>query len=72
MIFLNFLRLPESVFHLNFLGKYFLGNQVNFLLTGKYFPLINFFNDKQIQVGLESGFLETTFQEKKQNMALNK
>jgi hypothetical protein len=30
-------------------------------LTGKYFPLTNFSNGKQIQESLESGFPETTF-----------
>jgi hypothetical protein len=37
-------------------------------LTGKYFSLTNFPNNKQTQESLESGFPETIFQEK--NMAL--
>ena len=37
-------------------------------LTGKCFPLTNFFNDKQTQESLENGFPETTFRET--NMAL--
>jgi hypothetical protein len=63
MTFLNFSQLPESVFRLNFPGKHFLGNQANFSLTGKCFPLTNFSNDKQTQESLESDFPETTFQE---------
>jgi len=53
MIFLNFSQLSESVFRLNFSGKHFSENQVNFFLTKKYFLLINFFNNKQIQKNLE-------------------
>jgi hypothetical protein len=34
----------------------------NFPLTGKCFPLTNFFNGKQTYESLESGFPETTFQ----------
>jgi hypothetical protein len=40
----------------------FLKTKLNFSLTGKYFPLTNFSNDKQTQENLESGFPETTFQ----------
>ena len=45
-------------------------NQFFFLLklTGKYFPLTNFPNDKQTQESLENGFPKTTF--RKTNMAL--
>jgi hypothetical protein len=39
----------------------FLKTKSIFPLTGKYFPLTNFFNDKQTQESLESDFLETTF-----------
>ena len=38
----------------------FLKTKLNFLLTGKCFPLTNFSNDKQTQESLESGFPETT------------
>ena len=48
----------------------FLETKPNFSLTGKCFPLTNFFNDKQTQESLESGFLETTFRET--NIALMK
>jgi hypothetical protein len=62
MTFLNFSQLPESVFRLNF------------SLTGKYFPLTNFSNDKQTQESLENGFLKTTFRKtntaKKENIFL--
>jgi hypothetical protein len=37
MIFFNFLQLPESVFHLNFPGKHFLGNQAKFSFDWKVF-----------------------------------
>jgi hypothetical protein len=47
----------------------FLETKPNFSLTGKCFPLTNFFNDKQTQKSLESSFLKTTFQ--KTNMTLN-
>jgi hypothetical protein len=40
----------------------FLKTKLNFPLTGKYFPLTNFFNGKQTQESLESDFPETTFQ----------
>jgi hypothetical protein len=33
-------------------------------LTGKWFPLTNFFNDKQTRESLESGFPKITFQKK--------
>jgi hypothetical protein len=49
MTFLNFSQLPESVF------------RPNFPLIGKCFPLTNFFNGKQTQESLESGFSKTTF-----------
>jgi hypothetical protein len=62
MTFLNFSQLPESVFRPNISGKHFPGNQANFSLTRKCFPLTNFPNDKQTQEILESGFPETTFQ----------
>jgi hypothetical protein len=39
-----------------------------FPLTGKYFPLTIFYNDKQTQESLESDFLESEFRET--NMAL--
>jgi hypothetical protein len=58
-------------------GKHFPKNQTKFFfdwkvfsvdrkvfpLTGKYFPLTNFYNGKQTQESLESGFLENTFRE---------
>ena len=63
MTFLNFSQLPESVFRPNFLGKHFPEKtKANFPLTGKCFPLTNFFNGKQTQESLESDFPETTFQ----------
>jgi hypothetical protein len=40
----------------------FLKTKLNFPLTGKYFPLTNFFNGKKTQESLESDFPETTFQ----------
>jgi hypothetical protein len=41
----------------------FLETKPKFPLTGKCFSLTNFPNGKQTQESLESGFLETTFQE---------
>ena len=49
MTFLNFSQLSKSVF------------RPNFSLTGKYFPLTNFYNGKQTQESLESDFPEITF-----------
>jgi hypothetical protein len=49
MTFLNFSQFPESVFRLNFSGKHFSRNRAKFPLTGKYFLLTNFFNNKQTQ-----------------------
>jgi len=46
----------------------FLETKPNFPLTGKYFPLTNFSNDKQTQESLENNFLKTIFQ--KTNIAL--
>ena len=63
MTFLIFSQLLESVFRLNFPGKHFPGNQANFFLTEKCFPLTNFLNGKQTHESLESGFPETTFRE---------
>jgi len=37
MIFLNFSQLSESVFRLNFSGKYFPENQANFFFDWKVF-----------------------------------
>ena len=37
MIFLNFSQLPESVFHPNFSGKHFHGNQAKFSFNYKVF-----------------------------------
>jgi hypothetical protein len=48
----------------------FLKIKPNFSLTGKCFPLTNFYNDKQTQESLESGFPETTF--RKTNTAKTK
>ena len=70
MTFLNFSQLLESVFCPNFPGKHFTQNKLNFPLTGKYFPLTNFPNDKQTQKSLESDFPETTF--RKTNTAKKK
>jgi hypothetical protein len=39
----------------------FLKTKLNFSLTGKCFPLTNFFNGKQTYKSLENGFPETTF-----------
>jgi hypothetical protein len=46
----------------------FLETKPNFSLTGKCFSLTNFFNGKQTQESLESGFPKSEFQET--NMAL--
>jgi len=48
----------------------FLKTKSNFPLTGKCFPLTNFYNGKQTQESLESGFPETTF--RKTNTAKEK
>jgi hypothetical protein len=56
VIFLKFLQLSESVFRPNFSGKYFPENQAKFFLIGKYFLLINFFNNKQTQKNLKNNF----------------
>ena len=63
MTFLNFSQLPEIVFRPNFPENTFLKTKSNFSLTGKCFPLINFPKNKQTQESLESGFLESEFQE---------
>jgi len=42
MIFLNFSQLPESVFHPNFSGKHFSGNQTKFFLLESIFHLSTF------------------------------
>jgi hypothetical protein len=63
MSFLNFLQLPESVFRPKLKENIFLKTKPNFSLTGKCFLLINFFNSKQTQKSLESGFPETSFRE---------
>jgi hypothetical protein len=47
----------------------FLEIKLNFSLTGKCFPLINFSNVKQTQESLESGFPENEFRET--NIALD-
>jgi hypothetical protein len=39
-----------------------LKTKSNFFLTGKYFSLTNFSNNKQTQKNLESDFSKTTFQ----------
>jgi len=39
MIFLNFSQLPESVFHPNFPGKQFSGNQAKFSFDYKVFSV---------------------------------
>ena len=39
----------------------FLKIKLNFSLTRKYFLLINFFNDKQIQKNFKNNFSKTTF-----------
>ena len=41
----------------------FLETKLNFSLTGKCFPLINFSNGKQTQENLENSFPENEFQE---------
>jgi hypothetical protein len=40
----------------------FLETKPNFSLTGKYFPLTNFSNNKQTQKSLKNNFLKTIFQ----------
>jgi flagellar biosynthesis protein FliP len=54
MIFLNFSQLLEIVFRPNFPS--------NFFLTGKYFSLTNFFNDKQTQKNFKNNFIKIAFQ----------
>jgi hypothetical protein len=63
MTFLIFSQLSESAFRPNFLGKHFPGNQPNFPLIGKCFPLTNFSNGKQTQESLENGFPKIIFRE---------
>jgi hypothetical protein len=46
MIFQNFSQLPERVFHQKLKENNFLETELNFSLTGKYFLLTNFSNDK--------------------------
>jgi hypothetical protein len=48
----------------------FLKTKPNFPLTGKCFPLTNFYNGKQTQESLENGFPEITF--RKTNTAKKK
>ena len=43
MTFLNFSQLSESVFRLNFSGKYFSGNQANFFFDWKVFSVDQLF-----------------------------
>jgi hypothetical protein len=62
MIFLNFSQLSESVFRLNFLGKYFPRNQAKFFLIGKCFSLTNFSNDKQTHESFKNNFSKNKFQ----------
>jgi hypothetical protein len=70
MIFLNFSQLPESVFRPKQKENTFLETKPNFpltrkyfLLSGKCFPLTNFFNGKQTQESLENSFLKISFRE---------
>ena len=49
MIFLNFLQLPKVFSAQIFQENTFLEIKLNFSLTGKYFLLTNFSNDKQTQ-----------------------
>jgi len=62
MTFLNFSQLLESVFHLNFSGKYFSRNHAKFYLTEKCFSLIKFSNSKQTQENLKNKFSKNKFQ----------
>jgi hypothetical protein len=43
MTFLNFSKLPESVFRLNFLGKHFSENQAKFFFDWKVFSVDQLF-----------------------------
>jgi len=70
MTFLNFSQLPKSVLCPNFQENTFLKTKPNFSLTGKCFPLTNFFNGKQTHESLESGFPESEFQKKKNSLNL--
>ena len=70
MTFLNFSQLLESVFCPNFPGKHFTQNKLNFPLTGKYFPLTNFSNDKQTQENLKNNFSKITFNKTNINIDL--
>ena len=62
MTFLNFSQLPESDSSQIFQENTFLETKPNFPLTGKCFLLTNFFNGKQTQESLKSGFLKSEFQ----------
>jgi hypothetical protein len=65
MTFLIFFTTSRKCFPPKIKGKHFPGNQVNFSLTGKCFPLTNFSNGKQTQKSLKSNFLKTSFQKTK-------
>ena len=70
MTFLNFSQLRKVFSAQIFQENTFLKTKRNFSLTGKYFSLTNFSNDRQTQKSLENNFLETTFQ--KTNIAIRK
>jgi hypothetical protein len=47
-----------------------LETKPNFSLTGKYFPLTNFSNDKQTQENLKNNFSKITFNKTNINIDL--
>jgi len=61
MTFINFSQLSKIVFHSKSKENAFIETKPNFSLTGKYFLLTNFLNDKQTNESLESDFQKITF-----------
>jgi hypothetical protein len=70
MIFLNFSQLPESVFRPKLKENTFLKTKPNFSLTGKFFSLTNFHNNKQTRKSLENGFQKTIFHQTNKTLKL--
>jgi hypothetical protein len=68
MIFLNFSQLLKNIFHLKLKKNIFLKINLNFLLTEKYFLLINFSNNKQTQKYLKNNFQKPTFHTEKHHL----
>jgi hypothetical protein len=64
---------PETTFRKTNTAKKknnFLETKPNFSLTGKYFPLTNFSNDKQTQENLKNNFSKITFNKTNINIDL--